>query len=308
MIKFSPRSTVVLTLLGLLTLMIDHSAKATEQPVSIRFAAKVGQQPFSCGSTYSLGAPAISMTPADFRFYLSDVVLIESSGKTAPIKLSQDGKWQYQNVALLDFEDKTGACTNGTAETRDRVVGTVPRGNYTGLKFTLGVPFKLNHADATLAPSPLNLTGLWWNWQSGYKFLRLDLQTQQAKLSMQNQHSLQGKVHQLGKGHQSADSGGFPIHLGSTGCRAVPQSMPCRNPNAASVVLSPFNPAQNMVVADLAQLVASSNLGQNQPQTPPGCMAAPEDKDCLSIMTRLGLPFMNKPTEKQAFFSLQSLR
>ncbi|NJR31975.1 MAG: hypothetical protein HC778_02740, partial [Chamaesiphon sp. CSU_1_12] len=47
---------------------------------------------------------------------------------------------------------------------------------------------------ATLAASPLNLTSLWWNWQGGYKFLRLDL----AKVSATNVKSLQAGASQHG--------------------------------------------------------------------------------------------------------------
>lgn len=274
------------------------------QPVTLKFAAKVGGQPFTCGRTYSLGTPKTAVMPNDFRFYISEVALLDASGKATPVALEQDGKWQYKTVALLDFENKTRACANGTAEMRDRILGTIPKGNYTGVKFTLGVPFDLNHADATLAPSPLNLTGLWWNWQLGYKFVRLDLQ----KSMMQMPQSHSPKPHQ-GKGEAHADAnGGFPIHLGSTGCAAEPpaqQPTLCRNPNKAVITLARFNGNQNVVVADLARLVAGADLAQNQPKTAPGCMSEPEDRDCVGIMGKLGLPFMGKPAAAQTFFGVE---
>lgn len=119
-------------------------ASTTEtQEVTIRFNSKVGQQPFECGKTYTLGKPAKKFTLSDFRFYISDVALIDAKGKAVPLTLAQDGKWQYQNVALLDFENKSGACSNGTVETRNQVIGTLPKGQYQGLQFTLGIPFHL---------------------------------------------------------------------------------------------------------------------------------------------------------------------
>jgi hypothetical protein len=148
-------------------------ASQTEE-VTIKFAGKVGNNAFSCGTNYKLGKPVTTVTALDFRFYVSDIALIDANGKAVPLTLKQDGKWQYQNVALIDFENKTGACANGTIETSDRIVGTIPKGNYKGLKFTLGVPSNLNHEDSTLAPSPLNLTSLWWSWRFGYKFARID--------------------------------------------------------------------------------------------------------------------------------------
>lgn len=296
--KFTIQSAGIAARIFLIVAVIGvTSAKSVEtQEVTIRFAAKVGNQPFSCGSTYRLGKPATEQTLSDFRFYLSEVALIDAQGKTVPVKLEQDGKWQYQNVALLDFENKTGACVNGTLEMRDRIVGTVPKGNYTGLKFMLGVPFALNHEDSTLAPSPLNLTGLWWNWQFGYKFARIDLQSPTMAQSMENQK------HQ---GHGEETSRGFLIHLGSTGCQvgtASEKPTACSQPNRAEIVLTRFDAAKNVVVADLARLVATSNLNQNQPKTPPGCMSESNDRDCMGIMTNLGLSFMGKRAVPQTFF------
>lgn len=274
---------------------------AETQPVTVRFSARVGNQPFACGATYRLGKPASQQTLSDFRFYVSDLSLIDASGKVVPVALEQDGKWQYQTVALLDFENKTAACANGTTELRDQVIGRVPKGNYTGVKFTLGVPFNLNHADTALAASPLNLTGLWWNWQLGYKFARIDLQRPTGV-------GIPALAHGHGHGHGVDASAGFPIHLGSTGClsesgAAKPQN--CASPNRAAVVLSRFDPAKNLVVADLAQLVAHTNLTQNQAKTAPGCMSEPGDRDCTGIMARLGLPFMGQPRSPQTFFRVE---
>ncbi|GFE67438.1 hypothetical protein CFPU101_00480 [Chroococcus sp. FPU101] len=268
------------------------------QPVTIQFRAQVGNQMFSCNSNYRLGQPATEQTLSDFRFYVSDVALIDSNGKTVPVTLEQDGKWQYQTVALLDFENKTGACTNGTVEMRDRIVGTVPQGKYTMLKFTLGIPLALNHEDSTLAPSPLNLTGLWWSWLFGYKFARIDLQ---------NPTLAQSELKET-KPNLEEESIGFPIHLGSTGCLEDPTSekpTSCSYSNRTTVVLTGFDPMKHLVVADLEKLVVTSDLNQNQPKTAPGCMSEPNDKDCMGIMKNLGLPFLNQPATPQTFFRIE---
>lgn len=287
------------------------------QPVTLRFAGKVGNQHFQCGESYSLGRPATMMTPTDFRFYVTDVALIDAAGRAVPVTLQQDGKWQYQSVALLDFENKEAACANGTTDVRDRIVGTVPAGTYRGIRFKLGVPFALNHADATLAPSPLNLTSLWWNWRGGYKFLRIDLisatlpdamrpggRPRQLTHSPAPQHTSPG--HSAPSPHEQ--SPGFAIHLGSTACQAATNMQAptrCANPNLAEVTLNNFNPAQNVIVADLAALVASTNLTMNQPNTPSGCMASPEDRDCTGIMHNVGLAFGGQPSTGQTFFRVE---
>src|SRR5687768_4539108 len=99
---------------------IDAPVDADTSPraVTIQFQAKVGTADFACGQTYAdLGAENTSISPRDFRFYVHDVTLIRDDGARVPLTLDQDGAWQYQNVAFLDFENFTGACQDGTAET-----------------------------------------------------------------------------------------------------------------------------------------------------------------------------------------------
>ena len=173
-------------------------AQANTQEVAIDFAAYVGQEEFACGESYEdIGTAGSTITPKDFRFYVSDVALIDENGEAVPLELEQDGKWQYQNTALLDFEDGTSACDNGTSEMNTTIFGTVPEGDYQSLQFTMGVPEKLNHDDAAIAPSPLNLTSMWWNWQGGYKFLRADLETDEAIATVGNVNTSQ-TIHSQG--------------------------------------------------------------------------------------------------------------
>lgn len=280
---------------------------ADTQPVTLRFQAKVGDQPFRCDQNYGLGTPVSQVTPLDFRFYVSEVALIDATGNTVPLTLEQDGQWQYENIALLDFEDKSGGCANGTVEINDRVIGTAPAGDYTGLQFTVGVPFELNHADATLAPSPLNLTSLWWNWQSGYKFARIDLSLQNQMGMLPDQAVKHEGSHDSPHGEEQS-SQAFFIHLGSTGCESAERDQSpssCSNPNRSTVTLTEFDPSQNVVVADLAALVANTDLSSNQPNTAPGCMSAPDDRDCAGIMNALGLPFNGTAAPQQTFFRVE---
>ena len=318
-------------------------AQSDIKEVAINFAGSVGESEFVCGQSYEgIGVSESTITPSDFRFYVSDVALIDADGNAVPLELEQDGKWQYQNTALLDFEDGTNSCDNGTTEVNTTVVGTVPEGNYQGLQFTMGVPEDLNHEDAAIAPSPLNLTSMWWNWQGGYKFLRVELETEQAINSVsvgnsdrqdsvgskQNatQTSSQSSIfkngqhtqaqnsetnisqhgdggHDMKMNHQ-ADSNAYLIHLGSTGCSDSAQSnlFECSNPNRVSVMLEDFNPEDNVVVADLEGLLANSDLSTNEENTAMGCMSSPEDSDCLPIMQSLSL---SSDDAEQKFFGVK---
>lgn len=294
---------------------ISQAQDSQQQTVTINFAAEIGEKSFACGESYpNLGTTSTVITPNDFRFYITEVALIDENGQAIPLQLEQDGKWQYQNVALLDFEDKSGACSNGTVETRNKVVGTIPPGNYQGLQFTLGIPAELNHEDATLAASPLNLTSLWWNWRGGYKFMRLDLENQSTAIknevsNEQHQaHQVNSETHHHQTNPELSSHQSFPIHIGSTGCQANADNQKpsgCSNANQSIIKLDNFDPANNVVVADVANLLTQTDLTTNQPDTPMGCMSSPEDLDCLGIMEHLGLPFNGQASSKQTFFRVE---
>lgn len=288
-------------------------AVANGQKINIQFKAEVNGQPFACGQSYTgLGSSKTQISPLDFRLYLSQVQLINAQGQAVPVQLEQDGKWQHKNLALLDFEDKTGTC-EGTPETHFEVSGTVPAGTYKGLKFELGVPFDLNHGDVNQAASPLNLTSLFWVWRSGYKFARLDLRS-------------------------TGQPTGWFLHLGSTGCTGMPTPVAsatahaadmhvqhetaaptaahgdtsdlsttppanCAQPNRVTVNLPEFEVQKHTVVADLGKLLADSNLDQNQVNSAGGCMSAPDDADCAGVFKNFGLPFGKQPITSQTFFA-----
>jgi len=263
-------------------LLAGSGARAADQKVALRFRAQVGEQKLACGQTYNgIGVTNSTISPHDFRFYVHDVMLIDQSGKSVPLQLEQDGKWQLDDVALLDFENGTAGCVNGTPDLNDSIAGTVPAGQYAGLSFTLGVPFNKNHTDLTTQPPPLNLTALAWVWNAGRKFARLDF----ASTGLPR---------------------GFAVHLGSTGCTPndtkITVPITCREPNRPHIVLSQFDVRTDIVIADLAALLKDSNVDVNQPNTASGCMSSQDDAECAPLFAHLGLPFAGKPAGQQDFF------
>ena len=122
------------------------------QPVTIDFKALVGTQTFSCADTagYAIGTGTLPWIPKDFRFYVSNVRLVDAAGAEAPVTLDAS-VWQGYGVALLDFENGTGNCTGGTVETNKSIQGTVAPGTYVGLKFDVGVPTASNHLNVDAA-------------------------------------------------------------------------------------------------------------------------------------------------------------
>ncbi len=251
----------------------SRAASDSLVPLTVRFRGVVDTAAFRCGTKYDgIGTSRASVTASDFRFYVSDIKLVSSRGDTVRAALRAEAPWQDADVALVDFENATGSCANGTPETRDYVVVMAPAGDYRGVSFALGVPFSRNHEDLAKAPPPLSLSQLFWAWQSGHKFLRVDMRA------------------------TAADSAPTPwvIHLGSTGCvtadstAKTPKS--CGHPNRATIALPGFDPKRDVVVADLAALLARSDVRKNQPKTAAGCMSAESDSDCGGLFASLGLP------------------
>lgn len=245
---------------------------------AIRFEARVGEEAFSCAKTFEgLGTQKNKIEPLDFRLYIHDIRLVDDKGAEVPFELEQDGVWQYKGVALLDFEDKTGSCVNGTEVTHTTLQGKAPAGVYKGLKFKVGVPFELNHADSAVAPSPLNLSTMFWSWNGGYKFLRLD-----AKVT---------------------DGAPKNLHLGSTGCQGDGNAVTsCANPNRPEIELSGFDPLQGKILLDYAAIMATTDLSQDGGGAP-GCMSGVDDPECATIFPALGLSLQTgAPATGQAAF------
>ncbi|RKH04253.1 metallo-mystery pair system four-Cys motif protein [Corallococcus praedator] len=262
------RVLLPLALLGVVGCEKEERRREVEIPV----VAFVGTEPFACGSTYTnVGASKTTYEPMDFRVYVHDVRLLTADGQEVPVEL-EDSNWQSNGVVLLDFANKDGLCTQGTEGMNTSIKGTVPLGDdYHGVRFTLGVPETLNHGDVSTAPAPLNDTGLFWSWRSGYLFTRIE-----------------GRTPGLTQGHV--------MHLGSTDCAPPPEGQTsgtagCTNNNRPEVKLDGFNLETGKVVMDLGAFFSGSNLDTNATGTAEGCMSSQADSDCAPLFERLGLGF-----------------
>lgn len=280
MSKRTLSTTIALLTTATLTACGPVDEEPAPEEVEVQFQTLVDGKPFDCATEYTVGADATSVQFSQMKWFVSDVALIRPDGTEEPLTLAQDNRWQAGSTALLDFEDKTGACANGTEPTRTSVTGTAPEGDYTGLAFTLGVPFDQNHQNPAAAPSPLNLTSMFWNWQGGYKFLRID-----------------GKA---------AGEAGFRVHLGSTGCQkgdgGPGDVTECTNENRPRVELSAFDPAADKVVFDIADLLKEVEMKPNGEGKSAVCMAKADHQACEPVFEALGLKFgENDPGEPRVF-------
>ncbi len=251
----------------------DSSVDATKRQVTLSFQARVGTKPADCSSLYSgLGSSGADARLSDARLFASEFELRASSGEWIAVDLDSSN-WQRNGVALLDFEDATGACTDtGTSGTNKTVTGQVPSGSYDAVRFRVGVPFDLNHVDSVSGDPPLNVPGMFWTWQGGHKFLRVDWMVEGGAVPRWN------------------------VHIGSTGCdSSAPTEAPtsrCSRPNTVPVQVDAFDVDADVIDVDLASLVETADIAANKTGTSPGCMSGPDEpQDCTPVFSSLGLRF-----------------
>lgn len=258
-----------------------------QRALALQFRAVVGDQDYVCGEVYEgLGTTKSPVLATDFRLYVSNVRLVTPEGGEVPLTLDQTSRWQLEDIALLDFED---GCSNGTPQTNAEVLGTVPPGLYSGIRFSVGVPFERNHGNAATAPRPLSVAAMFWSWQGGYKFIRID--------------AVNPTIPPAGKQVR--------VHLGSTGCQGDPPREPvtsCTRPNRMEVDLDGFDPDANVILVDLRALYADSDLETDLPDdVVAGCMSDPGDPDCVPVFGNLGVNPEDGSADpsKQTFFRVE---
>lgn len=271
----------ILTFAGL----VFAGCSSGEQAVTIRFAPTFGGTAFTCGRPVDgLGLGQSRVDVRDFRMYVSQVELLTADGERVPLALTDDGRWQRDGVALLDFEDDTGACNTGSPATNFELRGTAPAGTYTGLAFVIGIPEEHNHLDAATAPPPFNAQGMWWSWSGGYKYMKVEL---------------------LPEGQEE-----YFFHLGATACSgSVADGFTCQFGNRPEIVLTDFDPDRDEVVIDAAAIFAGVDVDRPpnlMTDTLPGCMAFPNDPECVPMLASLGLTYLgDEPAGEQQVFSVR---
>lgn len=240
--------------------------------VTVNFKPMVGAQDFACGTSYTaMGSAATTISPRDFRFYAYDVKLINAAGERVAITLDQN-EWQHENVAMLDFENFTGECKDGTPETNLKVTGMAPNGTYTGVSFRIGIPDAMNHKDLTTAPAPLNYSSLFWDWNFGHIFLAA---VTHADIPA--------------SGTDPAGTNDHYFHVGSTGCTGdatTGQVVTCTHPNSPLIEVTGFDPLTKPVIADYGAVLTNVDLA-----TKVGCHSFPGG-DCDFPYDAVGLNFV----------------
>lgn len=199
--------------------------------------------------------------PQDWRyqqlqFFMHGVEIKTSKNDWRPWLMTTNS-YQSNNVALLGE-----VCSEGNKQSHWELELTslAESEDITDIRFTLGVPFSLNHLNPLTQPSPLNVSSMFWGWRGGHKFMRVEL---------------------------AAKNDDWLFHLGSTGCKALsPVRAPkaeCLQPNRVVVSL-PFTNKTTNIELNLAVLFADLKLTRKN-----SCQSSPDEESCKVLFDNLGL-------------------
>ncbi len=134
----------------------ETTPKSAKQVLNFHWHSMVGSADASYGVQYT-STDGIKFKLSDWRYYVSNFVLIKEDGTEYPIA----DKVLLINIANADYS-----------------LDSVPVGNYKGFKFTVGLDSLTNHKDPTLysASNPLSLQSpsIHWSWNSGYIFMKIE--------------------------------------------------------------------------------------------------------------------------------------
>lgn len=137
-------------------LALTAAASANAAPLTLTLSLTDGGEPFFYHNPLSVNGQALNVN--EVKFYVSNVALVKADGSEVPVA----------GLQLAHLK-------KGTPPRDIKIfTGDAPAGEYRGLRFDVGVPRALNHADATTAKAPLSIEeGMYWAWNSGYIFFSL---------------------------------------------------------------------------------------------------------------------------------------
>jgi len=208
--------------------------------LTLRFVARVGAEPFACGREFQgIGTANTRVTPSDFRFYVSDVRLIDARGKEVPFVFDDKPPFQQSSVGLVTFTDGQGYCAVGGVVKNEALFGSAEIEKVTGVVFSTSVPETLNHGNPAVSPAPLQAAGAHWSWLQGYKFF-------------------------MAEAVQVGLDGGIPgnglLHVGSTQCSMRNGDIACERGNRNTIRLADFDPDAHTVVADFGAVFSQTDV------------------------------------------------
>jgi uncharacterized repeat protein (TIGR04052 family) len=254
--------SLLLLFIFLSTSCTDATDKSKLSEINVQVLYK--QEALKCGQALAIGESDWDIER--LAFFVSGLNTSQNGVEQA--LTLHDNDWQNDGVALLALTDCSAEQTNSEDPTSPlagayhatlQLAQPQHFAEDSHLRFTLGIPFELNHLNPLSQKSPLNIPSMFWSWRAGHKFFRIDMQGQQQS---------------------------WVFHLGSIGCVADSAmrspSMQCKEPNRIEFDLQKQQQGQ-VLVLHLDRLLAGLELNFQS-----ACLMQPEQPSCQVLMTNLG--------------------
>jgi hypothetical protein len=160
----------------------SNNSNVSSNSIYLEFEAKVGSNTFELNRPYFVGPFNNKMVFSRFQYYISNVILTKEDGTTYIVpKDSSYYLITHNNNVLPKVELKN-----------------IPIGNYKSIQFMIGIDSISNLTiEPKLLPSALDpLNGMYWSWNSGYRFLVTE-GTVQDSIAFKHHIGLQKNVKNL---------------------------------------------------------------------------------------------------------------
>lgn len=264
MLSYKKYALSIIVLVLLCALGYGYSlAPLTSKPMKVQLLWQ--DKPLNCQSTFTAGQEHNTWFIEQFQFFISNIQFGSDSLGWQEVKLSETA-FQTENTVLLGTKCLTTQQSTTLANAGNWNIkfaeNTVISEN-SRIRFSLGVPFESNHLNPISQKSPLNLPSMFWVWQTGHKFMRLEL---------------------AGNNKQ------WLFHLGSTGCQSASvmraPKKACRYPNRFDfdIPIENNDGEQIALNIDLAALLKNVSLTAVS-----SCQSETDSMSCQQLFSNLSL-------------------
>jgi hypothetical protein len=155
-------------------LLLAVACVSSKTPVTEKIAAgkveficvpMAGDKPFYLDSLYVSPAGEL-FSINNLKFFMSDIAFSRSN----TTERAAHSDTAAHGVFLVDLSEAKPDKSTGFLYAATYF--TMQAGDYSDIRFNIGVPRALNHSDPTQAPYPLDVgnTDMFWEWNSGYIF------------------------------------------------------------------------------------------------------------------------------------------
>ncbi|WDD99853.1 metallo-mystery pair system four-Cys motif protein [Thalassomonas actiniarum] len=257
----------LLKITAFFSVLFSLAACDRNQAVKITVTPVYQQQVLACNKPFSHMDK--SWRYQQLQFFISDLEVISQGDDSASGEVNN--LWQTWPMLESEFQSGMVALLGQVCSPDDRdatsgnwqlaLAPSFELSSISRIRFTLGVPFSLNHQNPLTQKSPLNEPSMFWVWRTGHKFLRLEMVSKDDT---------------------------WLFHLGSTGCSAVspvrPPAEECRQPNRFQFEFA-FDSKTPELRLDLSRLLTQVTLTREK-----SCQSAPENPHCRQILANLSEP------------------